>query len=367
MQRRKFIKTAGVGAAGVAAASTVAAPAIAQSMPSVKWRLTSSFPKSLDTLYGGSELFAKMIGEMSDGKFEVRAFAAGEIVPGLQVADAVQNGTVEAGQTAAYYYFGKHANFVFETGLPFSMNQRQYYAWLQFGGGSQLINEFYKEYNFRSFVFGGTGCQMGGWFRKEIKSMDDMKGLKFRVGGFAGLILRASGRGAAADRRRRHLSGAGEGHDRRLRMGRPLRRREARLQQGRQVLLLSRLVGRRSVGSLYINNNAWAKLPKQYQAMVETAAGLVTSWMVPKYDAGNPAALRRLVAAGTELRPFPRAVLEPCFAEAYKYYDELSAKDPKFKKIYDSLKAFRADQNLWFRVAENTFDNFNFSMSAQGR
>ena len=100
--------------------------------------------------------------------------------------------------------------------------------------------------------------------------------------------------------------------------------------------------------------------------MVETAAGLVTSWMVPKYDAGNPAALRRLVAAGTELRPFPRAVLEPCFTEAYKYYDELSAKDPKFKKIYDSLKAFRADQNLWFRVAENTFDNFNFSMSAAG-
>ena len=189
MKRRKFIKTAGVGAAGVAAVTTVAAPAIAQSMPEVKWRLTSSFPKSLDTLYGGSELFAKIIGEMSDGKFQVRAFAAGEIVPGLQVADAVQNGTVEAGQTAAYYYFGKHPNFVFETGLPFSMNQRQYYAWLEFGGGHELINEFYKEYNFRSLTFGGTGCQMGGWFRKEIKSMEDMKGLKFRVGGFAGLIL----------------------------------------------------------------------------------------------------------------------------------------------------------------------------------
>ena len=167
MQRRKFIRTAGIGAAGVAAASTVAAPAIAQSMPEVKWRLTSSFPKSLDTLYGGSELFAKLIGEMSDNKFQVRVFAAGEIVPGLQVADAVQNGTVEAGQTAAYYYFGKHPNFVFETGLPFSMNQRQYYAWLEFGGGHELINDFYKEYNFRSFVFGGTGCQMGGWFRKE--------------------------------------------------------------------------------------------------------------------------------------------------------------------------------------------------------
>src|SRR6185369_1872704 len=354
MQRRKFIRTAGVGAASVAAVSTVAAPAIAQGMPEVKWRLTSSFPKSLDTLYGGSEVFAKAINDMSDGKFQVRVFAAGEIVPALQVADAVQNGTVEAGQTAAYYYFGKHANFVFETGLPFSMNQREYYAWLYHGGGHELVNEFYKEYNFRSFVFGGTGCQMGGWFRKEIKTMEDMKGLKFRVGGFAGLILTRLGVVP------QQIAG-GDIYP--------------ALEKG--TIDACEWVGPydydpgwwegASVGSLYINNDAWAKLPKQYQSMVETAAGLVTSWMVPKYDAGNPAALRRLVASGTELRPFPRAVLEPCFTEAYKYYDELSAKDPKFKKIYDNLKAFRADQNLWFRVAENTFDNFNFSMSAQGR
>src|SRR5258707_12084541 len=176
MKRRKFIKPAGVGAAGVAAVTAVAAPAIAQSMPEVKWRLTSSFPKSLDTLYGGSELFSKLIAEMSDNKFQVRVFAAGEIVPGLQVADAVQNGTVEMGQTAAYYYFGKHPNFVFQTGLPFGLNQRQQNAWLHHGGGNELINEFYKDYNFISFVCGGTGCQMGGWFRKEVTNLDDMKG-----------------------------------------------------------------------------------------------------------------------------------------------------------------------------------------------
>src|SRR5471030_1873503 len=178
MKRRKFVTTAGIGAVATAAASTVAAPAIAQSMPEIKWRLTSSFPKSLDTLYGGSELFAKVIGEMTDGKFQIRPFASGEIVPGLQVADAVQNGTVEMGQTASYYFFGKHPNFVFETGLPFTLNQRQYYAWCYFGGGNQLIQEFYKDYNFRSLIFGGTGCQMGGWFRKEIKTMDDMISLR---------------------------------------------------------------------------------------------------------------------------------------------------------------------------------------------
>ena len=189
MQRRSFLKNTGM--AGILAAGS--APAFAQGAPTVKWRCASSFPKSLDTIYGAAETAAKTVSDITGGKFQIQVFAAGEIVPGLQVADAVQNGTVEAGQTAAYYYFGKHPNFVFETGLPFSMNQRQYYAWLEFGGGHELINEFYKEYNFRSFVFGGTGCQMGGWFRKEIKSMDDMKGLKFRVGGFAGLILQRLG------------------------------------------------------------------------------------------------------------------------------------------------------------------------------
>src|SRR3989338_724967 len=151
MKGRKFLKTAGVGAA----ATTVAAPAIAQGMPELKWRLTSSFPKSLDTLYGGSELFAKVIGEMSDNKFQIRTFAAGEIVPGLQVADAVQNATVEMGQTAAYYYFGKDPSFVFETGLPFTMNQRQYLAWQYHGGCNRLINDFYKAYSITSLPFGG--------------------------------------------------------------------------------------------------------------------------------------------------------------------------------------------------------------------
>ena len=265
MKRRKFIRTAGVGAAGVAAVSAVAAPAIAQSMPEVKWRLTSSFPKSLDTLYGGSELFAKMIGEMSDNKFQVRVFAAGEIVPGLQVADAVQNGTVEAGQTAAYYYFGKHANFVFETGLPFSINQRQYYAWLYFGGGNELIHDFYKEYNFRSFVFGGTGCQMGGWFRKEIKTMDDMKGLKFRVGGFAGLILQRLGvvpqQIAGGDIYPALEKGTIDACE----WVGPYDDEKLGFNKVAKYYYYPGWWEGASVGSIYINNDAWAKLPKLYK------------------------------------------------------------------------------------------------------
>jgi len=366
MNRRKFVKQAGVGATAVAA-GTVAAPAIAQSMPEIKWRLTSSFPKSLDTLYGGAELFAKIIGEMSDNKFQIRVFAAGEIVPGLQVADAVQNATVEMGQTAAYYYFGKDPSFVFETGLPFSVNQRQLYAWLTHGNGLALINEFYKSYGFTTYTFGGTGAQMGGWFRKEINSLDDLKGLKFRVGGFAGLILTNLGvvpqQIAGGDIYPALEKGTIDACE----WVGPYDDEKLGFNKVAKYYYYPGWWEGCSGGSLYVNNKALETLPVSYKKMIEAAAGLVTSWMVPKYDANNPAALKRLVAAGTVLKPFPRPVLEACFDASYKYYDELSAKNANFKKIYDSLKEFRADQNLWFRVAENTFDNFNFSMSARGR
>jgi TRAP-type mannitol/chloroaromatic compound transport system substrate-binding protein len=366
MQRRKFIRTAGVGAAGVAVASTVAAPAIAQGMPEVKWRLTSSFPKSLDTLYGGSELFAKLIGEMSDNKFQIRAFAAGEIVPGLQVADAVQNGTVEAGQTAAYYYFGKHPNFVFETGLPFSMNQRQYYAWLEFGGGHELINDFYKEYNFRSFTFGGTGCQMGGWFRKEIKSMDDMKGLKFRVGGFAGLILERLGvvpqQIAGGDIYPALEKGTidaaewvGPYDDEKLGF----------VKVAKYYYYPGFWEGTAQL-SVIVNLKQWEALPAEYKAAIESAAAETNTHVTAQYDTKNPQALRKLVAAGAQLRAFPRPVMEAAYKAAFQLYGELASQSPQFKRIYEPWLAYRNDEYLWFRVSEHTFENFVYSQARKG-
>ena len=173
MKRRDFLKAGGVGLA----ASAVAAPAIAQSMPEVKWRLAASWPKSLDTLYGGCEFFCKRVAEITDNKFQIQPFAAGEIVPGLQVLDAVANGTVEMGNTALYYYWGKNPAFTFGTSLPFGLNTRQHISWLLFGGGTEMLNDLLKEYNCFGIPTGSTGAQMGGWFRKEIKSMDDFKGL----------------------------------------------------------------------------------------------------------------------------------------------------------------------------------------------
>ncbi len=173
MKRRDFIKVTGLGVAG---AATIAAPAIAQSMPEIKWRMPTSWPKSLDTLYGGAEMMAKAVGEATDNKFQIQTFAGGEIVPGLQVLDAVQNGTVEIGHTASYYYFGKDPTFTFGSSVPFGPNMRINQAWYMLGGGREVLNDFYKKYNVVSLLAGNTGCQMGGWFRKELAGPDDFKG-----------------------------------------------------------------------------------------------------------------------------------------------------------------------------------------------
>src|SRR5690349_15046486 len=185
MKRRDVLSAAGAGLA----ATAIASPAIAQAMPETKWRLTSSFPRSLDTIYGASEVFAKAVAEATDNKFQIQVFAGGEIVPALQAADAVTNGTVEMAHTASYYYVGKDPAFAFGSALPFGLNARMASAWLLTGGGEQLLNEFYKKFNIYAIQNGNTGAQMGGWFRKEVKEPADLNGLKFRIGGLAGRVV----------------------------------------------------------------------------------------------------------------------------------------------------------------------------------
>ncbi|HTO61884.1 MAG TPA: twin-arginine translocation signal domain-containing protein, partial [Bradyrhizobium sp.] len=189
MKRRDFLKVSAVGAA----ATAVAAPAIAQSSPEIKWRMTSSFPKSLDTIYGGADQVAKYVAEMTDNKFQIQVFAAGEIVPGLQALDATSNGTVEMSHTVSYYYVGKDPTFAIYASVPFGLNARQQNSWWYQGGGQELGNEFFKKFGVIGFPCGNTGTQMGGWFRKEIKTVADLSGLKFRIGGIAGQVLQKVG------------------------------------------------------------------------------------------------------------------------------------------------------------------------------
>ena len=354
MKRRQFLQAAGVGLA----ATAVAKPAIAQSMPELKWRLTSSFPKSLDTIFGAAETFSKAVAEATDNKFQIQVFAAGEIVPGLQAADAVTNGTVEMCHTASYYYFGKEPTFAFGTAVPFGLNSRMQNAWQFHHGGMELMNDFYKKFNIYGIPAGNTGCQMGGWYRKEIKTPEDLKGLKMRIGGFAGRVMsklgvvpqQIAGGDIYPSLEKGTLDAAewvGPYDDEKLGF--------------QKVAQHYYYPGWWEGGAMlhnFINIDKWNSLPKNYQSLVRTASEMANTWMQAKYDAANPAALKRLVAGGAKLSPFSAQVLDACYGAALEVYKETTAASPDFKKVYDNMIAFRGDQYLWWQVAEYTFDTF---------
>ena len=357
MQRRSFLKKAAVGA-GVAAA---AAPAMAQALPTVNWRLASSFPKNLDTIFGASELFAKRVSQLTGGKFTIRAFAAGEIVPPLEVMDAVRADTVEMGHTASYYYVGKDPAFAFDCAVPFGLTSRQQTAWMEVGGGKELMREFFKGYGIINFMGGNTGTQMGGWFRKEIKTVADLKGLKMRISGLAGKTMARLGvvtqQLAAADIYPSLEKGTidaaewvGPYDDEKLGFN--------------KVAKFYYYPGFWEGGPMLhtlVNEKKWSELPKHYQAALTTACAEANVWMPAKYDELNPISLRRLVASGTQLRPFPRAVLEAAEKASYELYDELKGKSKHWARMYPEWLKFRNEQFLWFRVAEHTYDTYAFN------
>ena len=355
LNRRKFLKTAGLTAAG---ATTIAAPAIAQSAPEVKWRLASSFPKSLDTIYGGAEVMAKAVAEMTDGKFQIQVFAAGEIVPGLQALDATSNGTVECCHTVSYYYVGKDPTFAIAASVPFGLNARQQNSWLIEGGGNELFNEFYKKFNVYGLAAGNTGAQMGGWFRKEIKTPEDMKGLKFRIGGIAGKVLTKLGvvpqQIAGGDIYPALEKGTidaaewvGPYDDEKLGF----------FKVAPNYYYPGFWEGGPAIHA-YFNLDKFNALPKSYQAVLRAACSVANQTMLARYDQQNTPALKRLVAGGTQLRPFPEPVLEACFKAATEFYAETSATNPDFKKCIEAMYAQRASGYLWWQIAENTFDTF---------
>jgi len=354
MERRSFVKQAGL--AGVLAAGV--APAVVHAQANIRWRLASSFPKALDTIFGASDVFAKKVSELTSGKFQISVHAGGELMPAFGVVDGVQNGTVEMAHTAPYYFFGKDETFALGCAIPFGMNSRQMTAWMVEGNGLKLMREFYKQYNIVNFLGGNTGAQMGGWYRKEIKSVADIKGMKMRIGGFAGRVLERMGGvpqnipgGEIYSALEKGTIDAAEwvGPYDDLKLGfnkvAPNYYYPGWWEGGPQL-------------DFFINTKAYEALTPEYKAVVECAAAVAHTDMQAKYDAKNPAALKQLVGSGTKLFRFPKDVMDAAFKESMAIYAELSGKNANWKKVYEDFSAFRRDQNLWFRFAEAGFDDF---------
>ena len=354
MERRSFVKHAGL--AGILAAGT--APAVVMAQQAVRWRLASSFPNSLDTIFGAANIFAQKVKEASGGKFEISVHAGGELVPPFGVVDAVQQGTVECCHTAPYYFFGKDPTFALGCAVPFGMNSRQMSAWMYQGNGLKLMREFYANYNIISFPMGNTGAQMGGWFRKPIKSLADMKGLKMRIGGFAGKVMERIGvvpqnipGGDIYPSLEKGTIDAAEwiGPYDDLKLG--------FYKVAKNYLYPGWWEGRPEL-DLFVNQKAYNALSPEYKAIVEMAASHAHINMQAMYDAKNPPALKELVGKGAKLQGFPKDVMEAAFKAANQIYSELSASNPSWKKVYTDWYKFRNDDILWFRFADNEFDRF---------
>jgi TRAP-type mannitol/chloroaromatic compound transport system substrate-binding protein len=358
MRRRSLIAGGGVGLVGAA----LAAPAIAQSQPEVKWRLAASWPKSLDTLYGGAEFLAKRIAEATDNKFQIRVFAAGEIVPAFQVLDAVQNNTVEMAHTASYYFIGKDPTFSFDCTIPFGMNYRQMNAWMTHGGGLELLRDFFKDYNVINFPAGNTGAQMGGWYRKEIKTVADLNGLKFRIGGLGGAVLTKLGVVAQQIPAGDIYPALEKGTIDAAEWVGPYDDEKLGFYKVAKYYYYPGWWEGQAQLSAYVNLGQFQGLPKSYQAALTASCAEANAWVLGKYDTDNVAALRRLVANGAELRPFSREILDACYKATQEFYAETSAKNPKWKAIYDPWKKFLDDEHQWFRVEEQQFDNYMLSV-----
>ncbi len=356
MERRSFLKKTSIGAA--AAVAAVAAPAVVNAQAQVRWRLASSFPKSLDTIFGAADVFAKKVGEMSGGKFVITTHAAGELAPAFGVVDAVQAGSVELCHTAPYYFFGKDETFALGCAVPFGLNSRQMTAWMYEGNGLKLMRDFYKGYNIINFPGGNTGAQMGGWYRKPIKSMADIKGLKMRIGGFAGKVMERIGAVPQnipggeiyAALEKGTIDAAewvGPYDDQKLGFNKvaPNYLYPGWWEGGPQL-------------DFFINQKAYDALSPEFKAIVESAAAYAHTDMQAKYDAKNPGALKQLVGTGTKLAPFPNDVMIAAYNASEDLYVELSAKNANWKKVYDDWSKFREDQNSWFQVTEAQFDRF---------
>lgn len=361
MRRRDVFKALGA----TSAVGVVSSPAIAQDKPKLRWRMPSSYPRPIDTLFLGAERFAQSVADLTEGNFQIQVFAPGDIVGAFQVADAVTNNTVEMGHTPPYYYVGKDPAFAFGASVPFGLNARQCNGWLHNGGGLELLNEFFAKHNIIGFPAGNSGVNMGGWLRKEVNTIADLQGLKFRIAGFGGNV--AAKMGIVPQQipageiysalERGTIDGAewvGPHDDEKIGFSRVAK---YYYYPGWWEPAVTTMV--------MLNLDRWRELPPVYQKAVATAAADANQWVLGRYDTVNPAALKRLVETGVEFRPFSREIMQAAFDAAKGLYAELSQKNQEFKKLHDAYMSYRSDVYLWHQTAEYSYDSFMISQRSR--
>ena len=363
MKRRKLLSNLAIGATTTtllaACSQTNNNPNLqSSSLPNIKWQMVTSWPKSLDTIFGGAQTVCDRVSAMTGGKFTIRPYAAGEIVPGLEVLDAVQNGTVECGHTASYYYVGKNSALAFGTSMPFGLTAQQQNAWLYHGGGLEAMQKVYADFNIINFPAGNTGAQMGGWFKKEVKSLADLKGLKMRIPGLGGEVMSRLGVNVQVLPGGEIFLALDRGAIDAAEWVGPYDDEKLGLNQAAPFYYYPGWWEPGATLEVQVNKSQWDKLPQEYQEVFKTAAMEANLNMLAQYDSLNRNSLTRLLDSGTKLVAYSPDILAAAQKAAFDLYEENAAKNPTFKEIYQQWNEFRTSVFQWNKINELSFTNF---------
>ena len=368
MKRRDFCAGAAVSAgilAGCGSRQSETSEGGGASSPKLRWRLVSSFPKALDTIYGAAETLANRVSDVTGGRFEIEVSQAGEYVKGTEVLTAVQKGAAPIGHSASYYYRGIEEALVFDTAVPFGMTARQQIAWLEQAGGRELLQtEVFDKLNIVALTGGNTGLQMGGWFKREINALADLKGLVMRIPGLGGEVMNRLGVTAMNMAGGEIFTNLERGTISATEWVGPYDDEKLGFDKAANNYYYPGWWEPGPSLTFYINKDAWEKLPANYQAALRAAAAEATLMMTATYDAKNPAALKRLVDKGVHVAPFPNDMMEEARKQSEVLLAELAANHAIFGKIHDHWKTFKDASSAWFGTAETAYSSFEFGGDA---
>jgi TRAP-type mannitol/chloroaromatic compound transport system substrate-binding protein len=379
MNRREFMQNLAIRttaatalglAAGCAAQEAGVAPqaesATAQELPELTWDMPTSWPVALDTIFGGATTFADTVKSLTGGRFTINARPAGELAPGTEVLNVVQEGAFPIGHTASYYYVGKSPVTAFGTALPFGLTAQQQNAWLYEGGGLAKMQEIYaKLFNVIQFPAGNTGVQMGGWFRKEINTVADLQGLKMRIPGLGGQVMAKLGVTVQTLPGGEIFQALQTGAIDAAEWVGPYDDEKLGLQKAAQFYYYPGWWEPGPTLEVEINLDEWNKLPAFYQEVIKTSAYVANMTMLARYDARNNDALGRLVEGGAQLRGYSQEIMDAAEVASFELYDELAGKDADFAAVYEEWKAFRTRIYAWHNINEGSFSRHYSSKLSQ--
>ena len=356
--RRTFLRRAAVGAA----ASSVFGPVYAQTTRRVRWQMATSWPKSLDTIYGATLLLGRRVAELTGGRFTIEVHPAGELVRPLEILPAVQKGTVPIGHTAAYYYTKLHPALAIATALPFGLTARQQNAWLEHGGTELLNKELFEAFGLLALPAGNTALQMGGWFRFPVDRAADFRGLRMRIPGLGGEVLRRIGVKTVTLPGNEILPALEAGDLDATEWVGPYDDEKLGFYKVATYYYYPGWWEPGPTLHLVINRRAYERLPREYREALVSAARDANAWSLAAYDRKNPEALTRLLANGVQLRPFPQDFLKLAFREAENLYAELASKDATYRKIFNDWNKNRTLLFRWFSTNEASYADFAFRL-----